>query len=137
MFIEINGRRLNLLTVQSVTTSTDGEYKIIYRFRNGSTKEEIFDTEAEMNNKLKEIQKAGGSGGGGSSTEGKQEVYVSCGIAEYDSTSTYSAGDIIFVKGTLYKCNEDIDTPGEFDPTKWTVSSLEEYYVTEPLSGSY
>ena len=64
MFIEINGRRLNLLTVQSVTTSTDGEYKIIYRFRNGSTKEEIFDTEVEMNNKLKEIQKAGGSGGG-------------------------------------------------------------------------
>ena len=136
MFIEINGRRLNLLTVQSVTTSTDGEYKIIYRFRNGSTKEEIFDTEAEMNNKLKEIQKAGGSGGG-SSTEGKQEVYVGCGIAEYDSTSTYSAGDIIFVKGTLYKCNEDIDTPEEFDTTKWTVSSLEEYYVTEPLSGSY
>lgn len=64
MFIEINGRRLNLLTVQSVTTSTDGEYKIIYRFRNGSTKEEIFDTDVEMNNKLKEIQKAGGSGGG-------------------------------------------------------------------------
>lgn len=55
MFIEINGRRLNLLTIQSVITSTDGEYKIIYRFRNGLTKEEIFDTEAEMNNKLKEI----------------------------------------------------------------------------------
>lgn len=37
----------------------------------------------------------------------------------YSAIETYSEGDYRIHNGTLYKCLEDIDTPEEWDSTKW------------------
>jgi hypothetical protein len=43
---------------------------------------------------------------------------------EYDSTSTYSEGDYVIYNNELYICNTDIDTPEEFDSTKWDKTNI-------------
>lgn len=48
----------------------------------------------------------------------------------YDPTETYSEGDLRMREGKLYQANQDIDTPEQFDATKW-----DEIKVTELLSG--
>lgn len=37
----------------------------------------------------------------------------------YNETATYEAGYYVIYGGDLYKCLEDIDTPEEWDSTKW------------------
>ena len=143
MFIEIDGKQLNILNVQSLVTDTSEGYKIIYRFRNGMTKEETFDNEADFNAKMKIIESAGGGsgggGGGGSTTEGRNEVYEECGFDSYDSSESYVVDDIVYKDGELYKCKGN--TTGDWDDSKWEETTLDDYYtetlVTGPLSGSY
>ena len=45
----------------------------------------------------------------------------------YDSTSTYSIGDIVAYNGYLYRCVSDIVTPEAFNPSHWVITtSVEE-----------
>lgn len=37
----------------------------------------------------------------------------------YDSTKTYSVGDVVIYEGTLYKCITDVVAAESFDKTKW------------------
>lgn len=43
---------------------------------------------------------------------------------EYNSSSTYSKGDLIIYNNTLYKCNTDITTAEEWNASHWTATSL-------------
>lgn len=43
---------------------------------------------------------------------------------EYDNTSTYSEGDYVMYNNELYICNTDIDTPENFDNTKWDKTNI-------------
>ena len=42
---------------------------------------------------------------------------------EYDSSSTYDAGDFAMYNGQLYKCNT-ASTTGTWDSTKWDASTV-------------
>ena len=46
------------------------------------------------------------------------------GGQDYDSTATYEEGDIVKYEGQLYICIEAIDTPEEWDSTKWTATDV-------------
>ena len=41
------------------------------------------------------------------------------GGQDYDNTQTYEVGDIVKYEEQLYICIENVDTPEEFDDTKW------------------
>lgn len=43
---------------------------------------------------------------------------------EYNSSSTYSKGDLIIYNNILYKCNTDITTAEEWNASHWTATSL-------------
>lgn len=64
---------------------------------------------------------------------------------EYNSSSTYSKGDLIIYNNTLYKCNTDITTAEEWDASHWTATSLSNeienkqdklIFDTAPMDGS-
>lgn len=44
----------------------------------------------------------------------------------YDSSSTYSKGEIRIYNNELYICNTDINSPEPFDPSKWDITNLSE-----------
>lgn len=46
------------------------------------------------------------------------------GGEEYDETATYEEGDIVKYEGQLYICIEAIDTPEEWDSTKWNATDV-------------
>lgn len=53
------------------------------------------------------------------------------GIAsEYDDTSTYAVGDIVYYQDNLYKCTTAIGTAEAWDPTHWTQIVLADEAVT-------
>lgn len=41
----------------------------------------------------------------------------------YDSTSTYSIGDIVAYNGYLYRCTSNIATPEAFNPSHWEITT--------------
>ena len=43
----------------------------------------------------------------------------------FSESSTYSVGDIVYYGDNLYACSSAITTPGAWDSTKWTATSLE------------
>lgn len=62
----------------------------------------------------------------------------------YDSTATYSLGDYVLYQGKLYKCTTAVSTAEEFDPTKWTQTTVTnaindaiDEAVTDVLDTSY
>lgn len=46
------------------------------------------------------------------------------GGEDYDDTATYEVGDIVKYEGQLYICIETIDTPEEWDSTKWNATDV-------------
>ena len=44
----------------------------------------------------------------------------------YDNTKTYSTNDICIYNNTLYKANQDINTPEDFDPDHWDAATVAE-----------
>ena len=46
------------------------------------------------------------------------------GGEDYDNTATYEEGDIVKYQGQLYICIEAIDTPEEWDSTKWNATDV-------------
>lgn len=46
---------------------------------------------------------------------------------EYSSSQTYSVWDVVMYKWNRYVCNTDISTAEDFDLTKWTNTSLQNY----------
>lgn len=46
------------------------------------------------------------------------------GGEDYDNTATYEEGDIVKYEGQLYICIEAIDTPEEWDSTKWSETDV-------------
>lgn len=56
-----------------------------------------------------------------------QQVYISCGISAYSSSSTYAVGDYVYNGREIYKCSTAIETAEEWDNTHWTSSNLKEY----------
>lgn len=52
-------------------------------------------------------------------------------IADKFSTSlTYEVGDLVFYYDKLYKCALAVLTPGEFDESKWTRTTIADELVT-------
>ena len=49
---------------------------------------------------------------------------INIGGEEYDETATYEEGDIVKYEGQLYICIEAIDTPEEWDSTKWDATDV-------------
>lgn len=49
---------------------------------------------------------------------------INIGGEEYDETATYEEGDIVKYEGQLYICIEAIDTPEEWDSTKWNATDV-------------
>lgn len=43
---------------------------------------------------------------------------------EYDSSKTYNIGDYCIYDYKLYKCNTQISTGEDFDPTKWDQTTI-------------
>ena len=43
---------------------------------------------------------------------------------EYDTTATYNPGDFCIYQNTLYKMTAAGTTSGDFDPTKWTATTI-------------
>jgi len=70
-----------------------------------------------------------------------QQVYISCGLSAYSTSSTYAVGDYVYYGNTIYKCNTAIQVAEAWDSTHWTVSNLKEYLTSElvgtALGGSY
>ena len=46
------------------------------------------------------------------------------GGQDYDNTQTYEVGDIVKYEEQLYICIENVDTPEEFDDTKWSQTDV-------------
>lgn len=46
------------------------------------------------------------------------------GGEEYDETATYEVGDIVKYEGQLYICTTAVETPEDFDDTKWTETDV-------------
>ena len=46
---------------------------------------------------------------------------------EYDSTSTYDVGDIVYYDGTLYECTRAITTPEAWNEARWVQRTVEYY----------
>lgn len=46
------------------------------------------------------------------------------GGEDYDNTETYEVGDIVKYEEQLYICIENVDTPEEFDDTKWSQTDV-------------
>ena len=46
---------------------------------------------------------------------------------EYDSTSTYDVGDIVYYDGTLYECTSAITTPEAWNEARWVQRTVEYY----------
>lgn len=46
------------------------------------------------------------------------------GGQDYDNTETYEVGDIVKYEEQLYICIENVDTPEEFDDTKWSQTDV-------------
>jgi len=44
--------------------------------------------------------------------------------AGYDSTATYSVGDVCVHDGTVYVCTTAVETAGDFDSSYWTATTL-------------
>lgn len=62
----------------------------------------------------------------------------------YDRTLLYSVGDFVLHQGVLYKCTTAVSTAEEFDPTKWTqttvtnaISDAIDGAITDVLDTSY
>ena len=68
---------------------------------------------SEMGDAIRAIPQEGGGGIG-------EDVIAD----EYDNTSTYSEGDYVMYNNELYICNTDIDTPEDFDDTKWDKTNI-------------
>lgn len=51
----------------------------------------------------------------------------------YNNQSTYNVGDCCLNENVLYQCNTAIDTPEDFDSTKWDAVNITELINT--LSG--
>lgn len=56
-------------------------------------------------------------------TGGAGNLKIALGLDQdtYDSTATYSVGDLVIHDNIIYECNTDIDTAEEWDETKWDV----------------
>lgn len=57
--------------------------------------------------------------------------------AEYDSAETYAVGDVVLYSGNLYKCETAVDTPGAFDPNKWTQTNIIEILQSGGSANNY
>lgn len=62
----------------------------------------------------------------------------------YDNTATYAVGDYVVYEYDLYKCTTAVSTAEEFDPTKWTQTTVTnaindaiDEAVTDALDTSY
>lgn len=60
--------------------------------------------------------------------ERKLAAFEAMFVSEYDSTATYTAGDICTEGGKMYAANAS--TTGTFDPTKWDEIVLSDYLST-------
>lgn len=67
---------------------------------------------SEMGNAIRAIPQEGGGIG--------EDVITD----EYDNTSTYSEGNYVMYNNELYICNTDINSPEEFDNTKWDKTNI-------------
>lgn len=47
----------------------------------------------------------------------------------YDSTATYSVGDLVIYQDKLYKCTTDIDAPEDFDNAHWSATSVKDAFA--------
>ena len=56
-----------------------------------------------------------------------KQSYQLADLVEYSSSSTYAVGDYVYYNDLIYKCNTAISTPEDFDNTKWTQKSYNEY----------
>lgn len=52
------------------------------------------------------------------------KVNISTSTQEYSTITTYKYGDYCIFNGLLWRCIEDITTPGAFDSTKWTITTV-------------
>ena len=43
---------------------------------------------------------------------------------EFSSSSTYDAGDLVTRNSILYRCIDPIVTPGEWDASKWQITTV-------------
>lgn len=66
---------------------------------------------------IKAVDVGAGGGGGGLPSD----VIA----PDYDSSQTYEVGDYVMHEDQLYECNTDISTAEAWDPTHWTLTTVE------------
>lgn len=55
-----------------------------------------------------------------------KDLVISDSIAtNYNNTATYSVGAIVMYNGQLYKCSTAVNTPEDFDDSKWTAVNID------------
>lgn len=57
-------------------------------------------------------------------TDGVNTLKTIEGTDAYVNTATYAVGDYCIYNKTLYKCNTAVTSGEEFDPSKWTATSI-------------